>query len=267
LQKKVIISDLVEEVQQRNLIFTVLPVQKNKKRRKNRWSNGYISKKKSSSPVSRDDAQLGSDEDEEDREDEDEAEKGGEAEHHEGDGAEKGHSVDETEPEPVAPQDGSSEPNARAQNSREEDVQREMKAATEDEVFLCEKEKTENDSQVQSEKDKAVSHQSGLSETENNRGDENHETTSVNINKDSHTETEGDPQNTTKEETITQNQSETQIVRSRSAEEEPDSKMVTVEEAELTPAAPMEVDTTEDFTTDASAATTGETDTGTGCLI
>uniref|UniRef100_A0AAQ5Y498 ATPase family AAA domain-containing protein 2 n=1 Tax=Amphiprion ocellaris TaxID=80972 RepID=A0AAQ5Y498_AMPOC len=49
-----------------------------KKRRKNRWSNGYLAKKKSSSPhVSRDDAQLGSDEDEEDGDDEDEAEKGG----------------------------------------------------------------------------------------------------------------------------------------------------------------------------------------------
>ncbi|KAM4581278.1 ATPase family AAA domain-containing protein 2 isoform 3-T3 [Odontesthes bonariensis] len=249
---------------------TVVATPKNavqkRKRRKKRWSNGYIAKKKSSPHVSRDDSQLGSDEDEEDGEDEDEVEKGGGAEHHEDDEAEKGQSVVETEPETVAPQEGSSGPNAKQQNSQEEVVQREeMKAATEDEVVLCEKEETENDSQAQNEKDKAVSLQSGLSENENNRGDENHETASVNINKDSHTETEGDPQNTTTEETITQNQSETQIVRSQSAEEEPDSKMVTVEEAKLTPAEPMEVDTTEAFTTD--AATTGETDTGTECNV
>uniref|UniRef100_A0A3P8TJN4 ATPase family AAA domain-containing protein 2 n=1 Tax=Amphiprion percula TaxID=161767 RepID=A0A3P8TJN4_AMPPE len=77
-----------------------------KKRRKNRWSNGYLAKKKSSSPhVSRDDAQLGSDEDEEDRDDEDEAEKGG-AERDEADGAEADQMVVDAESGPTAAQEG-----------------------------------------------------------------------------------------------------------------------------------------------------------------
>uniref|UniRef100_A0A665TLZ8 ATPase family AAA domain-containing protein 2 n=1 Tax=Echeneis naucrates TaxID=173247 RepID=A0A665TLZ8_ECHNA len=60
-----------------------------KKRRKSRWSTGFYAKKKSSPHVSRDDAQLGSDEDEEDGDDEEEAEKETGAELDEGTGEEE----------------------------------------------------------------------------------------------------------------------------------------------------------------------------------
>uniref|UniRef100_A0A3Q2WNG7 ATPase family AAA domain-containing protein 2 n=1 Tax=Haplochromis burtoni TaxID=8153 RepID=A0A3Q2WNG7_HAPBU len=65
-----------------------------KKRRKSRWSTGYYAKKKSISPhVSKNDDQLGSDEEEEDGDDEDEVEKAGE-ERDEGDGAEEDHTIE-----------------------------------------------------------------------------------------------------------------------------------------------------------------------------
>uniref|UniRef100_A0A3P8QRS1 ATPase family AAA domain-containing protein 2 n=1 Tax=Astatotilapia calliptera TaxID=8154 RepID=A0A3P8QRS1_ASTCA len=71
-----------------------------KKRRKSRWSTGYYAKKKSISPhVSKNDDQLGSDEEEEDGDDEDEVEKAGE-ECDEGDGAEEDHTIADAESEP-----------------------------------------------------------------------------------------------------------------------------------------------------------------------
>ncbi|KAM9724009.1 ATPase family AAA domain-containing protein 2 isoform 2-T2 [Menidia menidia] len=233
-----------------------------RKRRKSRWSSGIITKRKTSTSlhVSRDDIQLGSGEDEED--DEDDAEKGDGAEHQQGNEAEE---VAEQEPQTVKAQEGSS--NTRQQNieEEEEDEQRvEMKALPEGEDVLCEQEKPEHDSQTLNKKDKAVRRQSGMSENENKKEDESHESASVIINKDSHTEAEGDSHNATTQETVSQNQSESPAVMNQPAEEEPESQMAPTEGAQMnTPAEPMEVDTTASTTLEASAATTAETDTGT----
>uniref|UniRef100_A0AAQ5Z0V8 ATPase family AAA domain-containing protein 2 n=1 Tax=Amphiprion ocellaris TaxID=80972 RepID=A0AAQ5Z0V8_AMPOC len=118
----------------KTLFYVALSAQK-KKRRKNRWSNGYLAKKKSSSPhVSRDDAQLGSDEDEEDGDDEDEAEKGG-AERDEADGAEADQMVVDAESGPTAAQEGSFVDAVRQQDSQEEKKDEERKTAAENELL------------------------------------------------------------------------------------------------------------------------------------
>ncbi|XP_008285122.1 ATPase family AAA domain-containing protein 2 [Stegastes partitus] len=236
-----------------------------KKRRKNRWSNGYLAKKKYSSPhVSRDDAQLGSDEDEDDGDDEDDTEKGG-ANRDEGDGAEADQMVVDAESGPAAAQEGSFVDAARDQEEEEEEKEnKERKSAAEDEVVLCEKEKPENENQIQNEKEKVDKASTQQSE-ENHKGeDKNGEIVSVNTNKDSHTKTERYSQHPSTVETLILNLSETQIEQSLSVEQEENSMVVTVEEAELSSLAePVEVEATETSTTDASAAARGEDDTGT----
>lgn len=234
----------------------VLPAQK-KKRRKSRWSSGVYAKKRYSSPhTSRDDAQLGSDEEEEDGDDEEEVEKGGGAE-------EEDQIVVDVETGPAPAQEGSV---AKKQGSQQ--------------VILHETGKPENDNQTQNEKekvDKAVTDQPGQSE-ENNMvltqvGNENSETISVNTNKDSHSEIEGDIQgqyNTEESgETNSQKLTETETHKCQTVIEADDrnNKVVTVGEAEEnSPGEAMEVEATGTPATDASAAVRGEEDTGTGLI-
>uniref|UniRef100_A0A665T9P0 ATPase family AAA domain-containing protein 2 n=1 Tax=Echeneis naucrates TaxID=173247 RepID=A0A665T9P0_ECHNA len=112
-----------------------------KKRRKSRWSTGFYAKKKSSPHVSRDDAQLGSDEDEEDGDDEEEAEKETGAELDEGTGEEEDQIV-------VYIESGSAE----AQEAREPYIQEEKGA--DDKVTLCGSKKNKNDNHMHIEKEK-----------------------------------------------------------------------------------------------------------------
>lgn len=236
-----------------------------KKRRKNRWSNGYLAKKKSSSPhVSRDDAQLGSDEDEEDGDDEDETEKGG-VERDEGDGAEADQMVVDAESGPGAAQEGSLVDAAREQDSQEEEEKKEeRKPAAENEVVLCEKGEPENENQTQNEKEKVDETATQQSEENNNSESKNLEVISVNTNKDNHTKTERRTQHPSTVESLFLNLSETRIEESLSVGQEENNTVVAVEEEELnSPAEPMEVEATETSTTDASAAARGEDDTGT----
>uniref|UniRef100_A0AAX7UN99 ATPase family AAA domain-containing protein 2 n=1 Tax=Astatotilapia calliptera TaxID=8154 RepID=A0AAX7UN99_ASTCA len=134
------------------------PAQK-KKRRKSRWSTGYYAKKKSISPhVSKNDDQLGSDEEEEDGDDEDEVEKAGE-ECDEGDGAEEDHTIADAESEPAETHIDGFGLSEKMQSSEEGRV--EKKTDPEDEVNSCEKAKLENHSETQNEQEKvddAVAH-------------------------------------------------------------------------------------------------------------
>ncbi|KAM6909707.1 ATPase family AAA domain-containing protein 2 [Xenentodon cancila] len=233
-----------------------------KKRRKSRWSTGYIAKKKSSPHVSKDDSQLGSDEDDGEGDDEDEGEKRGGTE---GNITEDDQIVAEAEPGPAPPQEDSFERNSKEQNGQEEEMQREeMTPAVKDDI-LCGIGKPKNDICAENENYTAVKYQSEQAENETSRGeDENHETISINTKKDNSRDTEGDSLHTATVDTITQRQSETEIVKIQSAGQEPKSKVVTTAEAELkTPAEPMELDPTLSLTTDAPAAATGETDTRT----
>uniref|UniRef100_A0A665TM09 ATPase family AAA domain-containing protein 2 n=1 Tax=Echeneis naucrates TaxID=173247 RepID=A0A665TM09_ECHNA len=156
-----------------------------KKRRKSRWSTGFYAKKKSSPHVSRDDAQLGSDEDEEDGDDEEEAEKETGAELDEGTGEEEDQIV-------VYIESGSAE----AQEAREPYIQEEKGA--DDKVTLCGSKKNKNDNHMHIEKekvDKSLTCQP-LQTEENNKAmaggkDDCTETISATNNKDSHAETGG----------------------------------------------------------------------------
>lgn len=244
-------------------MFSSVPPAQKKKRRKSRWSTGYIAKKKSSPHVSKDDAQLGTDEDNEDGDDEDEVEKRGGTE---GNVTGDDHMVVEAEPGHAAPQESSFEPNTEEQNGHEEELDREERMpAAEDEVVLCEIGQPQNEIQAQNKKDTAVKYQPGQSENRANEGgDENHETISNNTNENC-TDTEGDGPNTATVERITKMQSETQIVKIQSAAQEQKSKVVSAEDAELrTPAEPMELDETLSPVTDAPAAAMSEADTRTG---
>uniref|UniRef100_A0A665TC57 ATPase family AAA domain-containing protein 2 n=1 Tax=Echeneis naucrates TaxID=173247 RepID=A0A665TC57_ECHNA len=153
-----------------------------KKRRKSRWSTGFYAKKKSSPHVSRDDAQLGSDEDEEDGDDEEEAEKETGAELDEGTGEEEDQIV-------VYIESGSAE----AQEAREPYIQEEKGA--DDKVTLCGSKKNKNDNHMHIEKekvDKSLTCQP-LQTEENNKAmaggkDDCTETISATNNKDSHFE-------------------------------------------------------------------------------
>ncbi|XP_030606598.1 ATPase family AAA domain-containing protein 2 isoform X3 [Archocentrus centrarchus] len=236
-----------------------------KKRRKSRWSNGYLAKKKSSSPhVSKDDAQLRSDEEEDDGDDEDEVEKAGA----EGDEAEEDQRLADAESEPATTPIGSFGPSANVQSSQEEEEGRmEKQAAPEDDVASCEKGKLENQNQMQNEEkkvDRAVTHQLEENKPLGQETEENHETLSVNTNKDSRTETEAENQHPHTEDALTLNLSETQTEQSWCMGQQENIKVVTEEEAEQNiPAEPLEVEATETSTTDASATARGEEDTGT----
>ncbi|XP_071326843.1 ATPase family AAA domain-containing protein 2-like isoform X2 [Trachinotus anak] len=245
-----------------------------KKRRKSRWSAGLYAKKKSSPHVSRDDAQLGSDEDEEDGDDEEEAEKETGAERDEGTGGEEDQMVVDVESGPAEAQEGSSGPTVKERDSQEEKGTEERSQAAEDKVVLCGSESTENDDHTQNEKekvDKSVTDEPGQSEDNNKAmtegGDENSETISANTNKESHTETGGDTQGKsstaesgeTKDKKLTE--TETEKCQTGTPADDKNNKVATAEEAELkSHAEPMEVEAPETSSTDASAAVRGEED-------
>ncbi|XP_068591755.1 ATPase family AAA domain-containing protein 2B isoform X2 [Cebidichthys violaceus] len=227
-----------------------------KKRRKSRWSAGLYPKKKSScSPhMSRDEAHLGSDEEDGDDEDE-EVEKGGGAECDEGTGGEEDQMMVDVESGPAPAQEGSFGPTVKEQDSQEES------RAAEDPLIQCDTGKAENDDQTQNEKqrvDEVVADQPGQSEENKmmtKAGNENGETISVNTNKDSHTETDGDTQGRSN----TEESGETEKCQTVTQADDRNNKVVTVEEAEQnSPAEPMEVEATDPSTTDASAAVRGE---------
>lgn len=241
------------------------PAQK-KKRRKSRWSTGYYAKKKSISPhVSKNDDQLGSDEEEEDGDDEDEVEKAGE-ECDEGDGAEEDHTIADAESEPAETYIDGFGLSEKMQSSEEGRV--EKKADPEDEVNSCEKAKLENHSETQNEQEKvddAVAHHLEENKLLGQEAEENHKPLSVNTNKHSYIEAEADNQHPRAVDAQTLNLSKTQTEPSRCVGQEENIKVVTEEEAEQNiTAEPMEVE--ESSTTDACTAARGEEDTGTGWM-
>ncbi|XP_011483397.1 ATPase family AAA domain-containing protein 2 isoform X3 [Oryzias latipes] len=154
-----------------------------KRRRKNRWSNGYITKKKCSiSPhASRDN---GSDEEEEDADEEDEIDKGEGAEQN---SAEENQNV--VQSGPGACPDSQSGPNAEEQDNEKKTKEREKRKPTDSDA-LSEKEESENHSQNLTEK---VQHLWGQSKREKKEGgDENHNNAIENTNESSCTGTAGD---------------------------------------------------------------------------
>nr|XP_020490645.1 ATPase family AAA domain-containing protein 2 isoform X1 [Labrus bergylta] len=222
-----------------------------KKRRRSRWSSGVYAKKKSSSSphTSREDAHLGSDDEEEDGDDEEEVETGEGVEVKERD--QEDQMVVDVEPGSAPAQEGSEE----------------MSQAAEDEVSVCETEKSKNEDKMQDEREKeeeTVTDQQRqseentlLKEAENDKS----ETTSVNTNKDSHTEAEGD----TQDQSITEKREQTSSQKLTKAETD---KCKTVMETdngsnheftsvEAEESSPMEMEATE-----TPAAIRGEEDTG-----
>ncbi|XP_013879634.1 ATPase family AAA domain-containing protein 2 [Austrofundulus limnaeus] len=197
-----------------------------KKRRKSRWSTGYIPKKKAySSPrVPRDDSQFVSDEDEDDGDNEGEVEKEGAVESPDASRANENQLDDGKEPEPVAVQGGD-----RSQDKNTEEEERKPAA--------------EEDIQVESTEDEVVKQ----TEQSENKSDVNDENISVNTNKKGCAET--DTHHSTNEQFVTETQSDSQTLKGRSEEAAP------VDSAELTsPAEPMETE---------AADTTAEMETGT----
>ncbi|XP_039974151.1 ATPase family AAA domain-containing protein 2-like isoform X2 [Xiphias gladius] len=250
-----------------------------KKRRKSRWSTGFYAKKRSSSSphVSRDDAQLGSDEDEEDGDDEEEVEKEAGAEHDEVTGGDEDQMVADVESGPAEAHEGRSGPTAREQDCQEEKGIEERSQAAEDKAILCESEKTKHDDHTQNENkkvDNAVTDDPGQSE-ENKKamtegGNENTETISSNTNKHSHTETQENTQgqSSTAVSGESNNQklteTETDKIQTIRQADERNNKVSTQQEAKLNShAGPMEEEATETSTTDASAAVREEEDTNT----
>ncbi|XP_031731941.1 ATPase family AAA domain-containing protein 2 isoform X1 [Anarrhichthys ocellatus] len=227
-----------------------------KKRRKSRWSTGLYPKKKSScSPhMSRDEAHVGSDEEDGDDEDE-EVEQGGGAECDEGTGGEEDQMVVDIESGPSPAQEGSFGPTVKERDSR----------AADDMLTQCDTGKAENDDQTQNEierVDEVVTDQPGQSEENKmltKARNDNGETISVNTNKDSHTETEQDTQG----QSNTEESGETEKCPTVTQADDRNNKVVTVEAAEQnSPAEPIEVEATDTSTTDVSAAIGGEEDTG-----
>lgn len=220
------------------MTFFVLSVQK-KRRRKNRWSNGYITKKKCSiSPhASRDN---GSDEEEEDADEEDEIDKGEGAEQN---SAEENQNV--VQSGPGACPDSQSGPNAEEQDNEKKTKEREKRKPTDSDA-LSEKEESENHSQNLTEK---VQHLSGQSKREKKEGgDENHNNAIENTNESSCTGTAGD----TRIKEI-QNLPE---ARKEKTEEEKSKESARQESKPNTSAEPMDADVME-ISTAASMGATG----------
>lgn len=245
-----------------NIFFP--PAQK-KKRRKSRWSTGYYAKKKSISPhVSKNDDQLGSDEEEEDGDDEDEVEKAEERD--EGDGAEEDHTIADAESEPAETHIDGFGLSEKIQSSEEGRV--EKKADPEDEVNSCEKANLENHGETQNEQEKvddAVAHHLEENKLLGQEAEENHKPLSVNTNKHSYSEAEADNQHPHAVDAQSLKLSKTQTEPSRCVGQQENIKVVTEEEAEQNiTAEPMEME--ESSTTDACTAARGEEDTGTGWM-
>ncbi len=216
---------------------------------------------------------MGTDEEEEDGDDEEEVEKGG-TECDEGTGGEEEQMVVDVESGPAPAQEGSSGPTAKEQDSQERGEER--SEAAEDKVIPCETVQLETDNQTHNieKADKAVTDQPGQSEDNEvltKAGSENSEIISVNTNKDSHTETEGDAQGQSNAEesgeTNSQKLTETETDKCQTVMQahNMNDKVATAEEAEQnSPAEPMEVEATE--TSTAEDAVRGEEDTGAGLI-
>uniref|UniRef100_A0A8C7Z0T9 ATPase family AAA domain containing 2 n=1 Tax=Oryzias sinensis TaxID=183150 RepID=A0A8C7Z0T9_9TELE len=232
------ICDEIKESRKRRGAFFVF---QKKRRRKNRWSNGYITKKKCSiSPhASRDN---GSDEEEEDADEEDEIDKGEGAEPN---SAEENQNV--VESGPGACPDSHSGPNAEEQDNEKKTKEREKRKPTDSDA-LSEKEESENHSQNLTEK---VQHLWGQSKREKKEGgDENHNNAIENTNENSCTGTAGD----TRIKEI-QNQPE---ARTEKTEEEKSKESARQESKLNTSAEPMDADVME-ISTAASMGATGYT--------
>lgn len=237
-----------------------------KRRRKSRWSSGFIAKKRSScSPhTSRDDAHLESEEEDGDDEEE-EVEKRGAAECEKRTEGDEDPMMVDGESGPAPAQEGSLGPTENEEDSQQ--GREEKSPAAEDKVILYGSGKPEDDDQI--EKESVDKDQSGQSEEIKvlKGGNQTSESIPVNTNKDSHTVTEGDtqgPSNTEEgAETKGQELTETRTEKCRAVTQTDDSnKVVTVEEAEQnSPAEPMEVEAANTSTTDVSAAHRGEEDT------
>ncbi|XP_037533049.1 ATPase family AAA domain-containing protein 2 [Nematolebias whitei] len=204
-----------------------------KKRRKSRWSTGCIPKRKyySSPHVSRDEAPFGSDEDVDDGDDE--VEKEGGAEDCDASGAKETRTNVDKEPEPAAAQEGGSDATAEAESSQDEDAEREEKKPADEDVVT-----QEDDVQIKNKEEDDLQPGNG----ENKRGERN-ENISVHTNKENSAETEGDPLPTSPEQSLTDCQSEPQIVKDPSEEQ---NRVASVHETKLkSPAEPMETEPTE----------------------
>ncbi|XP_026227888.1 ATPase family AAA domain-containing protein 2 isoform X2 [Anabas testudineus] len=239
-----------------------------KKRRKSRWSAGLYSKKRSSScpHISRDDAQLGSDEDEEDEDDEEEIEKEAGGECDEGTGEEEDQMMVDVKLSPATAQEGNIGPPANKQDSQEDKEDREERSqAAEEKVVLCESERAKNCDQKRDKKKQNITNQSGHSKENQVFLEGGGETISVNT-KDSCTETEGDAEgqcNTLKSsETNNQKLTETELEKCQTIiGADNRNGVATTEEAEHNDHSElMEVEATETCTTVASAAARGEED-------
>uniref|UniRef100_A0A3Q1CXN7 ATPase family AAA domain-containing protein 2 n=1 Tax=Amphiprion ocellaris TaxID=80972 RepID=A0A3Q1CXN7_AMPOC len=121
----------------------------------------------------------------------------------------------------------------RQQDSQEEKKDEERKTAAENVVVLCEKRKPENENQTQDEKEKMDIADTQQVEDNNKSENKNHETISVNTNKDSYTKTERYTQHPRTVDTLFLNLSETQIEQSLCVGQEENSQVVTVEEEGL----------------------------------
>lgn len=197
-----------------------------KKRRKSRWSTGCIPKKKyhSSPHVSRDEEHFGSDEDVDDGDDE--VEKEGGAEDCDASGAQETQTNVDTEP--AAAREGGSDATVEAESSQDEDTEREEKKPADEDVMT-----QEDDVQIKNKEEDDLQ-----PEHSEKRRDERTENVSVNTNKESSAETQGDPLPTGPE------QSEPQTVKEPSEEEQ--NRVASADEAKLTsPAEPMETEPTE----------------------
>lgn len=175
----------------------------------------------------RDDAQFVSDDDDDDGDNE--IEKGDRAERHNASRAEENQVDNEKEAEPAAAQGGDSEPAVGAET-------REEKKAAAEEVVTTDREKQEEDVQVESTEDEAVQ-QTEQSENKSHVDDENI--------------AEMDTHHLTTEQSVTETQSDTQTLKGQSEEEA--NKVAPVDSAE-----PMETET---------ADTKAEMETRTGWIL
>ncbi|KAM4633071.1 ATPase family AAA domain-containing protein 2 isoform 2-T2 [Polymixia lowei] len=179
------------------IVTTPKTTAQRKKRRRSRWSNGVISKKKStSSPhVSKDDAHLAeSDEEEEEGEDLEEVGKGeqpGGGESEEATGGEEEQMGTDVESGLAASQQVSSEHAPKEQGSQEEPMEEgggERNRATEEGAEQGEKGKPEGDNQTQADKESDIN-----TKPSTQGGEQSNRTTAVAPTEDSHTKTETDP--------------------------------------------------------------------------
>ncbi|KAF3691625.1 ATPase family AAA domain-containing protein 2 [Channa argus] len=236
-----------------------------KKRRRSRWSTGSYAKKKSSSPhVSRNEAELGSDEDEEDGDDEDEVEKERVAECDGGTEREEDQMIIDVKSRPAKTEEDNFGSAANNSQEKEKVAKEERSQSAKDKVVLFESKTPENGDQNQSRMHKNITDQLVLSEETKSLVQGESDTVSLNTNKESNTDAEGDIQeqsnNVENGETNNQNLTETEKSPTASVAHNRNNVAKT-EETELnSDAEPMQVEATETSSTGASAAVRGEQD-------